>query len=307
MFIPLLGIALIIMYSIMFVRNRYGYFKCNHVPTPHINYVFGHLKILRSVTSYSRQLQRWTDQFGKVYGIFEGAQPIWVSSDVEFLQEIYIKHFSCFNTRKPEMLTRNTEDSVVHLFDARGSTWKRQRYAFVSLFTPIKLWHMSMKINVDIDHFLATLFQNSSCTEGFNIIPLYQELAFNVSCRQVFGNDNMDMQKMYRIYLSKCKGVSADINQGFLATLDLLFPEFSPLFSRFFLFQNRMRAKLNRWVSRNETTNLFREQPAFWLMGSIRRAVNDEDTINRNPDSVLESFRSISKNHQVSVHLIQHA
>lgn len=300
MLIILVCVVLIIVYCVLFVRDRHNYFKCNNVPGPDITYLFGHLNILCSVTSYSRQLQYWTEQFGEIYGIFEGAQPVWISSNVEFLQEIYVKHFSCFNTRKPEMLTRNTDNSVVHLFDAKGSTWKRQRYAFISLFTPVKLQRTSIATYAYIDYFLTTLHQKLNNNREFDIIPLYQELAFSIGCRQVFGDDDMGMIENYRIYLSKCKGISLNINQGFLAKLDSIFPELTTIFSYCFMLQNSVRAQLNRWFCRHETVNLFREQPAFWLMGCIRRIVKNEDLINRNSNSVLESFRAISKNHQVS-------
>ena len=51
----------------------------------------------------SDALREWTKQFGKTYGIYEGHLPILVTSDVDIIQEVFIKQFSSFIARKVDV------------------------------------------------------------------------------------------------------------------------------------------------------------------------------------------------------------
>lgn len=44
-------------------------------------------------------LQKWTQKYGKVYGFYEGHLPILVTSDVDVIQEVFIKQFTNFSPR----------------------------------------------------------------------------------------------------------------------------------------------------------------------------------------------------------------
>lgn len=59
---------------------------------------------------------------------FEGPTPVLVSSDPAFLQQVFIKQFSNFHSRKmwPVQVDPDKSDDV-HLFFARGQRWKRLR------------------------------------------------------------------------------------------------------------------------------------------------------------------------------------
>src|SRR5262245_57868616 len=82
------------------LNSRYDYFKCRGIPGPPHRFFFGHCKTLWTTKRYSKLLQEWTRQFGSIYGLFEGTRPLYVVSDVDFLEEVFIKHFSSFHSRR---------------------------------------------------------------------------------------------------------------------------------------------------------------------------------------------------------------
>lgn len=70
--------------------------------------------------------------FGKVFGYYEGVIPVLVVSDLDMLQEMFIKKFDCFYARKTTNLIHGNlecsqEEPRVNLFAARGARWKRLR------------------------------------------------------------------------------------------------------------------------------------------------------------------------------------
>ena len=76
------------------LKCQYDYFKRHNIPGPLPTFLFGHYLTFWSTDCYSRQLEKWTKQYGSIYGLFEGSRPMYVVSDVDFLQEIYIKQFA---------------------------------------------------------------------------------------------------------------------------------------------------------------------------------------------------------------------
>ena len=90
----LVCIGLIVYYLLL--RQRYQYFSLRGIPTPSFQFFYGHLKTLWNAASYHRQLESWTKQYGKIYGIYEGSLPIFVVSAPDFLQEVFVKQFVVF-------------------------------------------------------------------------------------------------------------------------------------------------------------------------------------------------------------------
>ena len=45
-------------------------------------------------------IRNWTELYGKTYGYYEGHRPILVTSDLDIVNEIFIKQFNNFTGRK---------------------------------------------------------------------------------------------------------------------------------------------------------------------------------------------------------------
>jgi hypothetical protein len=63
-----------------------------------------------------------------LYEIFEGTRPLYVVSDVDFLQ-VYKKQFSIFHSRSRNILTQMLKTiSPTSLFAAHANQWRRQEH-----------------------------------------------------------------------------------------------------------------------------------------------------------------------------------
>ena len=106
------------------VRQSYDFFKRLDIPGPPPTLFFGNFLEIIKLKRISLVVRQWTEQYGRVYGYFEGHTPILVVSDPDVLQDVFIKSFSNFHSRRAFPLEeRDTQE--VHVFSATGLRWKR--------------------------------------------------------------------------------------------------------------------------------------------------------------------------------------
>ncbi|CAF1406534.1 unnamed protein product [Rotaria sordida] len=110
-------ITLIIVY-LWTIKSRYSYFEQRGIPCPPFRFFFGHSKTIWSTPRKTDQLQKWTRQFGSIYGLYKGSRPVYIVSDADFLQEVFTKQFSSFHSRHlPFVLREKAEETVAYDFD----------------------------------------------------------------------------------------------------------------------------------------------------------------------------------------------
>jgi len=167
------------------INKRYNHFKHRNIPTPPHQFFYGHYKELWSTNAFSKQLQQWTRQYGSIYGLYEGTRPMYVVSDVDFLQEVYIKQFSSFHSRSmPRLMQGNNNSTKVHLFRATGAKWRRQRHVINPTFSTAKLKLMSPLVNRSIQSMLnKTSETTSNDNQEINIYTLYKRMTMDVICK----------------------------------------------------------------------------------------------------------------------------
>ena len=186
MLLSLLLFASAVCIAIIYVRTlnrQYAHFDNRGIPGPPHRFFFGHYKDLWSTKFYSRQLQAWTNQYGPIYGLFEGTRPMYVVSDVEFLQEVYIRQFSSFHSRRLPFLARMETGTLDTIFGASGAKWRRQRRIIHPTFTAAKLKLMSPLMNECIDAMLTKLAEVIKHEdEQINMYDLYRRLSMDVIC-----------------------------------------------------------------------------------------------------------------------------
>ena len=162
------------------VSRRYEYFDRHGIPGPPPQFLFGHLRTLWKVPFYSRQLQEWTRQYGSIYGLYEGTRPLYVVSDVDFLQQVYITQFSSFHSRRSAFITRLSESS--HLFASKGERWRLQRHVINPSFSAAKLKGLSMLVIDCVEIFMSKLSEMDMDVEEreLDIYPLYNRFMLDV-------------------------------------------------------------------------------------------------------------------------------
>ena len=181
----LISLILLLIFIVLFtylfflLQQRYQYFIRRGIPTPPFDFLLGNLKTSWNRAFFHRQLESWTKQYGKIYGLYEESIPMFVVSDVDFLQEVFIKQFSVFCARKATLFDKITFD----LFTSFGSRWRRQRHLMNSTFTAAKLKTMSPLINGCICNFMKELSKHVENSDEFNIFAYYKRMTMDVICK----------------------------------------------------------------------------------------------------------------------------
>ncbi|CAF1133079.1 unnamed protein product [Rotaria sordida] len=256
------------------VGNSYDYFQRQGIPGPPYRFFFGHYKDLWPVKSISRQFQEWTRQYGSIYGLFAGTTPMYVVSDVDFLQEVYIKQFSSFHSRHLPIILQLQTGNKVHLFGATGLRWRRQRYVINPTFSCGKLKLMMPLVNQCIEAMLNKLSDiiNDKNTE-INIYQLYKRMTMDVICRCAFGIDTDMQNDVDNIYLQKSGGTfDVDVDKLTIVKLTNLLPFFITPFRYFYLGQIALRRILIRLIP--VLSNYIEESPGSWLTNRVKDVVN---------------------------------
>jgi cytochrome P450 len=137
MYLTLILVTIVICLIVTYLwklKSQYDYFKRHDIPGPPPVFLFGHYLIFWSTQFYSRQLQKWTQQYGSIYGLFEGSRPVYVVSDVDFVQEVYIKQFASFHSRRVPFIMKQNLGRKTHILAAHGTAWRRQRHVINPTF-----------------------------------------------------------------------------------------------------------------------------------------------------------------------------
>lgn len=88
--------------------------------------------------------QGWFEKYGRVYGIYEGFDPVLRVSDAELIKHVYIKEFSSFTDRNGKVIHGDVISRW--LFWSKGDHWSNQRSLVTPLFTSNKMkqWFIIM-------------------------------------------------------------------------------------------------------------------------------------------------------------------
>jgi cytochrome P450 len=166
-----------------FIRHRYSYFLRRSIPSPPISsLIYGHLFELWSADSYSEQLRTWSSQYGPVYGVFEGLRPVYVVSDLDFIQEVFVSQFTRFCARRRLFIHRILGDRQLNVFGSRiAEQWTRQRKILNPTYSISKMKQLLPTLQVCTDVFMEKLTLTIP-TESINIQELYLRLAMDIIC-----------------------------------------------------------------------------------------------------------------------------
>nr|UOU03274.1 cytochrome P450 3045C1 [Brachionus rubens] len=117
----------------------YRFFKNLGIKTPEYKFFYGnHLELTRD-KKYSEVLRDWTNKYGKTYGYYQGHLPILVTSDLDVIQDVFVKQSSNFSARKRVFGSRDDDSPDHMLFTASRSRWKIIRSIVNPTFSSAKL------------------------------------------------------------------------------------------------------------------------------------------------------------------------
>ena len=262
-----LVVVVLLLIYLFALRSQYLYFSRRSIVTPRWTLFFGHYRTLWSAKSISRQWEAWTKQFGSLYGLYEGTRPVYVSSNVDFLEEVFIKQFSSFHSRRLPFVTRLSIGEHVHLFAADGPRWRRQRSIIAPTFSHVKLQSMSPLIDEAIEKFMAKLVDGGE----LNIYPLFKQLTMDIICRCAFGIDSDVQSNVDNPFLVQSEKFFRDNHEKvFVVKLSYLLPFLVPLLTQWIRLQMLIFFLVNAiFPSRLE------EAPGFWLINQVKHSISE--------------------------------
>ncbi|CAF1267044.1 unnamed protein product [Adineta steineri] len=247
-------------YFLFLLRQRYQYFSQRGIPTPPFRFFFGHLQTLWNSASFHRQLESWTKQYGKIYGIYQGTVPTFVVSDPDFLQEVFIKQFPVFQ-RRYEAFVRNPNN----VFTSYGAKWRRHRHVINPTFSAAKLKMMSPLINGCVNNVMEKLTDHATNNSQFNIYVYYKRMTMDVIFNHLFVG-----------------GICSRRSNSQLAS------RMKNTIGKIFLGINMARAFINLRLLPLISTKQIHELPGTWLLNRLHPIVEQRQQMPTSRIDVLQ-------------------
>ncbi len=182
--ILLIFIILFLVVVVYLTYDRFCYFSKRSIPCPPMpSVIFGHLPDLWSAKLYSEQLQKWTRQYGSVYGLFQGTRPVYVVSDIKFIEEVFITQFARFYSRGPHLgseILGKEYDNI--LTTNTAEIWKRQRKILNPAYSGAKIRRLLPTIDTCINIFIERLASTQNGTV-INVFEMFKRLTIDIICK----------------------------------------------------------------------------------------------------------------------------
>ena len=187
-------IGLVLLFTGLYFYRRFHahqYFRRLGIPGPKPHWLFGNLLALADESRRHIQLTEWTKKYGSVYGIYEGSSPQLVISDLEAVNNVFIKQFGTFHARKLFHYQPDPDDpnELISVFFARGDRWKRLRTSINPAFTSKKMKEMSSQMQHYQETFekLLAKRQKEAGNDGVDALDLFQLLTMDTVGECAFG------------------------------------------------------------------------------------------------------------------------
>jgi hypothetical protein len=207
----LISILLIIIVAYLWhIRKIYSFFDRLNIPGPPPTFFFGNFADLSKTKRKSISIKQWTEKYGRIFGYFEGHTPILVISDPDILQDIFIKSFSNFHSRRSLPL-EDPHDKEVHIFNALGIRWKRQRSVINPTFSSAKLKQMTSLIHRSIDVFMVKIGEEN---QPFDIYTYFKRFTMETIWSCGFGIETDIQNNIDDPYLVLSQQIFDEKNSG---------------------------------------------------------------------------------------------
>ncbi|XP_067125839.1 cytochrome P450 3A18-like [Centruroides vittatus] len=178
-------VCIIISLWIRWRKRRMTLFQRYGIPGPKPNFFFGNLNEFNK--GRDKCIEKWLQQYGKIFGFFLGAKPYLVCADVEILKLCQIKDKYNFYNKDwvlPDAgFAHNVSRKMLPLLT--DQKWRNLRSTLTTCFTSGKIKLMSALMSRPIKAFLCNVDKQGG--HQFNIVSLSKKLVFDIICTTAFG------------------------------------------------------------------------------------------------------------------------
>ncbi|CAN7937283.1 unnamed protein product [Ixodes hexagonus] len=187
-------------------RRRHRFFKQHGIQGPEPELLWGNRKELKK--DAINVMEKWIEQYGKVFGFYESEVPFIAVSDVEIIKQCFIKETNVFRDRAPIPLS--VEPLASGLPFLTGDTWKKVRTLLNPTFSALKMKHMTQIMKACTDEMAAVLDDRAKKGEAVDLFRVAQALSLDMITRcalawQVDAQSNPDeplLRELSTIFLS---------------------------------------------------------------------------------------------------------
>ena len=245
------------------IYQAYSFFIRLGIPGPPTLFFFGNILDILKTKRPSLLIQQWTKKYGDIFGYFEGHTPILVISNPDILQDVFIKSFSNFHSHRDFPLD-DPHVKNVHLFDATGLRWKRQRYVINPTFSAAKLKQMAPLINRCVDALMDKLSEQHQHDQPFDIYAFFKRFTMDTIWSCAFGLDTDMQNNPDDPYFVHSQRVFAEENyMRKLVVCFLCMPEFKWFWNTFHQYDNSIRYWLFHYLP--VTRRFISDDPSDWI------------------------------------------
>jgi thromboxane-A synthase len=272
-------LSVVIVAYLWHIRQIYSFFKRLNIPGPTHTLFFGNFSDLVKTKRLSISIKQWTEKYGRIFGYFEGHTPILVISDPDVLQDVLIKSFSNFHSRRGFPLEdRHARD--IHIFSAPGLRWKRQRFVINPTFSSAKLKQMTPLIHHSIDMLMAKLAEESQTNQPFDIYTYFKRFTMDTIWSCGFGIETDMQNNINSPYLLHSQEVFSEANAvKILVLLSLFITELNYIWYKLHKLENAAR-----YWSRHLfplARKFIAEEPATWIIKQTHKMMNKREQDNQ--------------------------
>nr|QUF59378.1 cytochrome p450 CYP3045C1 [Brachionus angularis] len=237
------------------ILNSYQFFKKRGLKTPKYEFFFGNFRQIIENKNYSDILKNWTEKYGKTYGYFEGHLPVLVTSDLEIIQEIFVKQYANFSARKKSNLGRSADDPAIDLFESTKLRWKKMRTLMNPTFSSAKLRELGPLLILCSDRLISVL--ENETEKELNISEYLKRFTMDSIWNCAFGVDiNMQFETENE-YFNKSEIIFKNtIDLNFFEFIGVYFHEFKEKVLNTLFFVNSV---LSNFISEKNW------HPFFWI------------------------------------------
>ncbi|KAF8359913.1 hypothetical protein PRIPAC_94908 [Pristionchus pacificus] len=190
-----------------FYLRQSQYWKRRGVPGPYSPPFYGNLKDIHNFQiPFLLKIYEWTKEFGKVYGYREGCKNVLVISDIDMINEVFVKQFDTFYARKASshpFAQDPDKNPRVHLFESRGARWKRIRALTSPSFTSKSLKKILPIIEDSAVKLVDLMGERHAGGESFNAHEFFAEFTLDAICRLVLGKKESTLFNNPRLAILK--------------------------------------------------------------------------------------------------------
>uniref|UniRef100_A0AC35GSR9 Cytochrome P450 n=1 Tax=Panagrolaimus sp. PS1159 TaxID=55785 RepID=A0AC35GSR9_9BILA len=276
-----------------YLKHRSTYFQRLGLPHPSITSTFlGNFEEFEKGHKQWETLKNWEKKYGQTFGMLLGAHRVIVTSDLDILNEVYVKRFHTFQARMihPSVAVDQENGPQMNVFLGQGNRWKRLRALFSASLTISKIKSVDPIMKRAHEELIEVLKRNENVI--IDVKPLILDMTFAVISRSAMGiNEEFGksefLQKIMNAF-DRGETVHNFVASFFAGTYDFLFITKYLQILHFFTnirFAREMRSKIGKVITtrENETTEEKSKRHQDFL-DFLREAQEDDlDTTNK-PD-----------------------